>query len=79
MRYVLSIGGAKYLLTAEQVARIAEVITDAESVTSKWIGGGSGSVNVLSDAPLSERLTINLMSQAEYDLLKFTTASVASK
>ena len=90
MKFVLPVGTLKFLLDAQQVARITEVLDGAPRIEDKWMGSGNGRpgspsnayLTVLinpAEAPLSSALSVGVMSDAEYNLLKFTTAATTKE
>lgn len=81
MKAILSISGAKFILTVDQLAAVTAALQGAEAVESKWLGAGKGpngtnSVDIISTEPMSSRLTVSIMSADEYNALKFMTASL---
>lgn len=86
MKFIVTIGSTKFLLTAEQLDQLSHALGSAESIEDKYVGPGKGRpgsasdayVTILRDTPTAPRssvLTVGVMSDDEYNTLKFFTAT----
>lgn len=86
MKFTVTIGSTKFLLTAEQLDLLSQAIGSAETIEDKYVGSGKGRPGSASDAyitvlrdpanaPLSLTLTVGVMSDDEYNTIKFVTAN----
>lgn len=86
MKFIVTIGSTKFLLTVEQLDQLAQALGSAETVEDKYVGAGKGRPGSASDAyvtvlrdpsltPLSSILTVGVMPDDEYNAIKFFTAT----
>jgi len=76
MRIRLQIGGTTVLLTAAQLDALVQAVDGCERETTKTVKNGNGGYNyltVLDTAHTPSWLSVQVMSQADYDALKAVT------
>jgi hypothetical protein len=82
LRFVVNIGTTPVILTAAQVADLANLLSGIPVTETKWVGSGKGDnggdyVVRLAHKAVSDILAVKILPEEEYNLLKFMTANAA--
>jgi len=85
MYFIVEINTTKYVLTAERLNLLVEALDGSRQIENKHVGNNLGTtgynkayIELLSNKPVSEALTVRPLPESEYNALKLITESQKS-